>query len=208
MTCGSENAVLYLPLVFKGSLLLYFVFLLVRDIRKEIWKSQADNKSEHVFITLKNSCLFCLIVYGHKKFPFIDHLHYVTASFQVLLGSDNASPEPPLLQTKQPQLQPPSAALGKICAPAPLSALLPFSGPTPAPPCPCSERPELDTALGCDLTQRRGDNHCSASAGHTSSDKSRDAIVLLGSLLAHTDISIKLLKSRPRNILKNSLLNT
>lgn len=98
MTCGSENAVLYLPLVVEKSLLFYLVFLPVKDIRKKKWKSQADHKSEQVFIALINSCLFFLIVYDHKKFPFKEQLHLVTASFQVVGESDNVSPEPPALQ--------------------------------------------------------------------------------------------------------------
>jgi len=73
--------------------------------------------------------------------------HLTTPSFQVVVESEKVSPQPPLLQTKQPQfLQ--LLFIYKTCSPDPLPALLPFSGHPPAPPCPsCSEGPKTHHSL-------------------------------------------------------------
>jgi len=69
-----------------------------------------------------------------------------TASFQVVVGSSKASPQPPFLWAKQPEF--PSATPHKPCSLDPASALLPFSGHAPAPQCPsCSEGPKTEHSV-------------------------------------------------------------
>jgi len=120
--------------------------------------------------------------------------HLSTTSFQAVVESNKVSPQPPLLQTKQPQfLQP---------------LLISFVLQTlHQPRCPSLDTlqhinvflvvrgPKLNTVFEVRPHQCRvqGDDHCPAPAGHTIPDTSQDVIGLLGhlgTLLAHVQPAI------------------
>jgi len=70
------------------------------------------------------------------------HAHLATTSLQVVVDSTKVSPQPPLLQTKQPQF--PQLLLWLDHSPASLS----FSGYAPAPQClPCSKGPKNEYSI-------------------------------------------------------------
>ncbi|KAK4826190.1 hypothetical protein QYF61_006134, partial [Mycteria americana] len=109
--------------------------------------------------------------------------HLTTASFQVVVESNKVSPQPPLLQAKQPQF--PQPLLRRLllqtlhqlrCPPLhtlqPLSVSLVVGGP------------KLNTAFEVRPHQCRvqGHNHFPSPAGHTIPDTSQDAVGLLGHL--------------------------
>jgi len=109
--------------------------------------------------------------------------HLTTTSCQVVVESNKVSPQPPLLQTKQPQLpqpiliglvlqtphQPPCPSLDTLQQ---LSVLLVVRGP------------KLNTALKVRPHQCRvqGHDHLPTPAGHTIPGTSQDAVGLLGHL--------------------------
>ena len=120
--------------------------------------------------------------------------HLTTTSFQVVVESNKVSPQPPLLQTKQPQL--PQLllirlvlqALHKLLCPSldtlqQLCSLLVVRGP------------KLNTVFEewphqCWV---QGDNHFPAPAGYAIPDTSLDAVGLLGllgTLLAHVQPAV------------------
>jgi len=119
--------------------------------------------------------------------------HLTTTSFQVAVKSEKVSPQPPLLQTKQPQSPQPLLVRPVLCTPhqapfpsldtlQPLNVLLVVRGP------------KLNTVLKVQPHQGRaqGHNHLPTPAGHTVPDTSQDAVGLLGhlgSLLAHVLIT-------------------
>ncbi|KAK4810193.1 hypothetical protein QYF61_010966 [Mycteria americana] len=118
--------------------------------------------------------------------------HLSTASFQVVVESDEVSPQPPSLQAKQPQFPQPLLirlllqTLHQLRCPSldtlqPLNVSLVVRGP------------KLNTVFEVRPHQCRvqGDDHCPSPAGHTISDTSQDAIGLLGhlgTLLAHIQV--------------------
>ncbi|KAK4826688.1 hypothetical protein QYF61_010697 [Mycteria americana] len=117
-----------------------------------------------------------------------------TTSFQVAVESDEVSPQPPFLQTKQPQFPQPLLrrlmlqTLHQLRCPSlhtlqHLNVSLVVRGP------------KLNTVFEVQPHQCRvqGGNHVLSPAGHTISDTSQDAIGLLGhlgTLLAHIQVAI------------------
>ncbi|KAK4827917.1 hypothetical protein QYF61_022365, partial [Mycteria americana] len=112
-------------------------------------------------------------------------MHLTTTSFQVVVESDEVSPQPPFLQTKQPQFPQPLLirlvlqTLPQLRCPSldmlqPLNVSLVVRGP------------KLNTVF-------EGDNHFPSPAGHTISDTSQDAVGFLGhlgTLLAHIQLAV------------------
>ena len=69
-----------------------------------------------------------------------------TPSFQVAVGSDEVSPQPPLLQTKQPQL--PQLLLLRLVLQTPHQPPCPSLDTLPAPQCPsCREGPKTEHSI-------------------------------------------------------------
>ncbi|XP_053940070.1 uncharacterized protein LOC128854090 [Cuculus canorus] len=106
-------------------------------------------------------------------------IHLSTTSFQVVVESNKVSPQPPLLQAKQPQFPHPlliSLVLQLCCTSLDtlqsLNVLLAAKGP------------ELNTGFEVQPHQCRvqGQNHLPGPAGHASSDPSQDSTDLLGHL--------------------------
>ncbi|KAJ7426288.1 hypothetical protein WISP_17385 [Willisornis vidua] len=133
---------------------------------------------------LTDSCL------GEETNP-----HLATTSFQVVVGSDEVTPEPPLLQAKQTQLCQPLLirfvfqSLHQPCCPS--LDLLQHLNILPE-----LSVPELNTLLKVWPHQRRVQekNHFPGPVGHTVADTGQDAIGLLGhqgTLLAHVQPSVK-----------------
>ncbi|GAB0177002.1 solute carrier family 13 member 4 [Grus japonensis] len=120
--------------------------------------------------------------------------HLATASFRVVVDSDKVSPQPPLLQVKQPQfpqlllIRLVLYTLHKLCCPSldklqHLNVLL------------VVRSPKLNTELEVQPHQCRvqGDDHSPSPAGHTMSDTSQDAVGFLGhlgTLLAHVQPAV------------------
>jgi len=117
-----------------------------------------------------------------------------TTSFQVVVESEKVPPQPPLLQTEQPQLL------------RPLLIQLVLQTPH-QPPCPSLDMlqqlsvflvvrgPKLNTLLQVRPHQCRvqGHDHLPAPAGHTIPDTSQNAVDLLGHLgtvLAHVQMAV------------------
>jgi len=120
--------------------------------------------------------------------------HFTITSFQVVVVSDKVSPQPPLLQTKQPQFPQPLLlrlvlqTLRRLHCPSldtlqHLTVLLVVRGP------------KLNTLLQVRPHQCRvqGHNHLLPPAGHTIPDTSQDAVGLLGHLgilFAHVQLAV------------------
>ncbi|KAK4817737.1 hypothetical protein QYF61_026537 [Mycteria americana] len=115
--------------------------------------------------------------------------HLSTTSFQVVVESDKVSPQPPLLQAKQPQLPQPLLirlllqTLHQLCCPS-LDTLQHLNVSLVA------RGPKLNTVFEVWPHQCRvqGHNHFPSPAGHAIFDTSQDAIGFLGhlgTLLAH-----------------------
>ncbi|KAM9656645.1 uncharacterized protein ACIBXB_008917 isoform 1-T1 [Morphnus guianensis] len=115
--------------------------------------------------------------------------HLTTTSFQVVVESDKVSPQPPFLQTKQPQF--PQPLLIRLVLQAPHQ----LGGPSldtlqQLKVFPVVRGPKLNTVLEVQphQCQIQGNNHLLVPAGHTISDTGQDAVGLLGhlgTLLAH-----------------------
>ncbi|KAK4812344.1 LOW QUALITY PROTEIN: hypothetical protein QYF61_017121 [Mycteria americana] len=116
-----------------------------------------------------------------------------TTSFQVVVESDEVSPEPPFLQAKQPQFP----------QPLPISLVLQTLDQLHCPSLDTLQHlnvslgwnPKLHTVFEVWPHQCRvqGDDHFPSPAGHTVSDTSQDAIGFLGhlgTLLAHNQAAI------------------
>ncbi|KAK4827170.1 LOW QUALITY PROTEIN: hypothetical protein QYF61_015132 [Mycteria americana] len=117
-----------------------------------------------------------------------------TTSFQVVVENDKVSPQPPLLQTKQPQFPQPLLirlllqTLHQLCCPSldplqHLNVLLVVRGP------------KLNTVFEVQphQCQVQGHNHFPSPAGHTIPDTSQDAVGFLGplgTLLAHIQLAV------------------
>ncbi|KAK4826053.1 hypothetical protein QYF61_004168 [Mycteria americana] len=120
--------------------------------------------------------------------------HLSTTSFQVVVESDKVSPQPPFLQTKQPQFPQPLLislvlqTLHQLRCPSldtlqHLNVSLVVRGP------------KLNTVFEVrpHQCQVQGHDHCPSPAGHAISDTSQDAVGLLGhlgTLLAHIQPSV------------------
>ncbi|KAK4819909.1 hypothetical protein QYF61_014644 [Mycteria americana] len=120
--------------------------------------------------------------------------HLTSISFQVVVESDEVSPQPPFLQAEQPQLPQPLLislvlqTLPQLRCPSldtlqPLNVSLGARGPT------------LNTAFEVRPHQCpvQGHDHCPAPAGHAIPDTSQDAVGFLGhlgTLLAHIQLAV------------------
>ncbi|KAK4821927.1 hypothetical protein QYF61_004930 [Mycteria americana] len=120
--------------------------------------------------------------------------HLSTTSFQVVVESDEVSPQPPFLQAKQPQLPQPLLirlvlqTLHQLRCPSldtlqHLNVSLVVRGP------------KLNTGfeVGPHQCRVQGHDHCPSPAGHTIPDTSQDAIGFLGhlgTLLAHVQPAV------------------
>ncbi|KAK4830521.1 hypothetical protein QYF61_011500 [Mycteria americana] len=135
--------------------------------------------------TSLGSLFQCLITLSVKKFFLISSLnlpeetdpHLTITSFQVVVESDKVSPQPPFLQTKQPQFPKPlliKLVLHQLRCPSLDVNLHVFH---------VVRGPKLNT----------GDDHFPSPAGPTVSDISQDAIGLfghLGTLSAHIQAAV------------------
>ncbi|KAK4822933.1 hypothetical protein QYF61_023433 [Mycteria americana] len=132
-----------------------------------------------------------------RKLPYLGeqtNTHLATNSFQVVVESDKVSPQPPLLQTKQPQFPQPLLirlvlqTLHQLRCPSldtlqHLNVSLVVRGP------------KLNTVFKVRPHQCRvqGDNHFPTPAGHAVFDTSQDAVGFLGhlgTLLAHVQLAV------------------
>ncbi|KAK4833008.1 hypothetical protein QYF61_027110 [Mycteria americana] len=117
--------------------------------------------------------------------------HLSTTSFQVVVESNEVSPQPPFLQAEQPQFPQPLPislvlqTLPQLRCPSldtlqPLNVSLGVRGP------------KLNTGFEVQPHQCRvqGHDHFPSPAGHTISDTSQDASGHLGTLLAHIQLAI------------------
>ncbi|KAK4831678.1 hypothetical protein QYF61_018675 [Mycteria americana] len=120
--------------------------------------------------------------------------HLSTTSFQVVVESDEVSPQPPFLQAKQPQLPQPLLirlllqTLHQLRCPS-LDSLQPLNVPLVV------GGPKLNTVVEVRPHQCRvqGHDHFPSPAGHAIFDTSQDAIGFLGhlgTLLAHIQAAV------------------